>query len=62
MDSTLRKGKQKLHLWPDREADGKQDTSTPSKIKTKDSDDMNKLEKVKQRFIKNKQVRLINKV
>ncbi|KAG1204363.1 hypothetical protein G6F70_000580 [Rhizopus microsporus] len=47
---TLRKGKQKLHLWPDREADGKQDTSTPSKIKTKDSDDMNKLEKLVKRY------------
>lgn len=44
--STLRKGKQKLHLWPNQEADGQQDTTTPSKIKNGDNDDMNKLEKV----------------
>jgi hypothetical protein len=35
-----------LHLWPDREADGSIETVTPSKVKNKDDNDMNKLEKV----------------
>lgn len=43
---TLRRAKQKLHVWPDVEADGKQGTTTPSKIKNKQDNDMNKLEKV----------------
>lgn len=42
--STLRKGKHKLHVWPDVEADGSVDTTTPSKVKS--DDDMDKLEKV----------------
>ncbi|KAI8887127.1 phosphatidylinositol 3-kinase [Backusella circina FSU 941] len=46
---TLRKGKQKLHLWPNVEADGSQNTTTPSKIKGTD-DDMNKLEKLVKRY------------
>ncbi|CEP14473.1 hypothetical protein [Parasitella parasitica] len=47
---TLRKGKQKLHLWPDCEADGNHDTSTPSKLSNIDDNDMNKLEKLMKRF------------
>lgn len=42
--STIRRGKQKLHLWPGQEADGRVDTITPSKVKT--NSDMDKLEKV----------------
>ncbi|KAG0768538.1 hypothetical protein G6F57_004034 [Rhizopus arrhizus] len=47
---TLRRAKQKLHVWPDVEADGKQDTTTPSKIKNKQDNDMNKLEKLVKRY------------
>ncbi|RUS25298.1 hypothetical protein BC938DRAFT_472360, partial [Jimgerdemannia flammicorona] len=42
--STLRKGKHKLYLWPDREADGKVDTTTPSKVGA--NSEMDRLEKV----------------
>ena len=42
--STLRRGKQKLHIWTGKEADGRVNTTTPSKIKM--DDDMEKLEKV----------------
>lgn len=41
---TLRRGKHRLYLWPDREADGSNDTSTPSKTGTRD--EMGRLEKV----------------
>jgi hypothetical protein len=44
--STLRKGKHKLYVWPDCEADGNHDSKTPSKIKNNDDNEMNKLEKV----------------
>lgn len=44
--STLRKGKHKLNIWPDVEADGNHDTTTPSKVKGQNDNDMNKLEKV----------------
>lgn len=44
--STLRKGKHKLHVWPDCEADGNHDTTTPSKLKDHQENDMDKLEKV----------------
>ncbi|RCH78648.1 Phosphatidylinositol (PI) 3-kinase, partial [Rhizopus stolonifer] len=47
---TLRKGKHKLHLWPDCEADGSRDTTTPSKIKQDQDSDMNKLEKLVKRY------------
>ncbi|KAI0774997.1 atypical/PIKK/PI3K protein kinase [Trametes elegans] len=41
---TLRRGKHRMVLWPDREADGANDTTTPSKIGTRD--EMGRLEKV----------------
>lgn len=47
---TLRKGKQKLHLWANSEADGNHDTSTPSKLPNNENNDMNKLEKLMKRF------------
>ncbi|GAN11171.1 phosphatidylinositol 3-kinase [Mucor ambiguus] len=47
---TLRKGKQKLHIWRDCEADGNHDTSTPSKLSNHEDNDMNKLEKLMKRF------------
>lgn len=42
---SLRRGKHRLLLWPDREADGSHETSTPSKIGTRD--EMGRLEKVR---------------
>ncbi|KAI9320243.1 phosphatidylinositol 3-kinase [Dichotomocladium elegans] len=45
---TLRKGKHKLHLWPGQEADGRDDTKTPSDVKI--DDDMEKLEKLVKRY------------
>ncbi|OBZ85899.1 Phosphatidylinositol 3-kinase catalytic subunit type 3 [Choanephora cucurbitarum] len=47
---TLRKGKHKLHLWRDCEADGSHDTTTPSKAKHDHDQDMNKLEKLVKRY------------
>ncbi|KAI7891262.1 kinase-like domain-containing protein [Mucor mucedo] len=47
---TLRKGKHKLYLWPDCEADGNHETTTPSKLKHNDDNDMNKLEKLVKRY------------
>ena len=41
--STLRRGKHRLFLWPDVEADGSADTRTPSKTEVKD--EMGRLEK-----------------
>lgn len=41
---SLRRGKHRLLLWPDREADGSNDTTTPSKIGVRD--EMGRLEKV----------------
>ena len=41
---TLRRGKHRLLLWPDIEADGSVETSTPSKMATQD--EMGRLEKV----------------
>ncbi|CAO3592164.1 unnamed protein product [Absidia cylindrospora] len=46
--STLRKGKHKLHLWTKTEADGRTNTTTPSKIEA--TDDMDKLEKLVKRY------------
>ncbi|KAG2220421.1 hypothetical protein INT45_000646 [Circinella minor] len=45
---TLRRGKQKLHIWTGKEADGRVNTTTPSKIKM--DDDMEKLEKLVKRY------------
>ncbi|KAI9268862.1 kinase-like domain-containing protein [Phascolomyces articulosus] len=45
---TLRRGKQKLHIWPGKEADGRVNTTTPSKVKM--DDDMEKLEKLVKRY------------
>ncbi|KAF7721959.1 Phosphatidylinositol (PI) 3-kinase [Apophysomyces ossiformis] len=45
---TLRKGKHKLHLWQGYEADGRTNTTTPSKVKL--DDDMDKLEKLVKRY------------
>ncbi|KAK4513454.1 uncharacterized protein ATC70_005455 [Mucor velutinosus] len=47
---TLRKGKQKLHIWRGCEADGNHDTSTPSKLPNHEDNDMNKLEKLMKKF------------
>ena len=41
---SLRRGKHRLYLWPGREADGSNETSTPSKTGTRD--EMGRLEKV----------------
>ena len=41
---TLRRGKHRLLLWPDKEADGSTETATPSKVGTRD--EMGRLEKV----------------
>lgn len=41
---TLRRGKHRMILWPDREADGANESTTPSKIGTRD--EMGRLEKV----------------
>lgn len=43
-NNTLRKGKQKLYLWPGVEGDGQSNTSTPSKQRQKD--EMDRLEKL----------------
>ncbi|RUP49834.1 phosphatidylinositol 3-kinase [Jimgerdemannia flammicorona] len=48
---TLRKGKHKLYLWPDREADGKVDTTTPSKVGA--NSEMDRLEKLMKRHERN---------
>ncbi|GAA5972036.1 hypothetical protein JCM11641_002465 [Rhodosporidiobolus odoratus] len=42
--STLKKGKQRLYLWKGQEADGREDTETPSKVGLKD--EMGRLEKL----------------
>jgi hypothetical protein len=41
---TLKRGKHRLLLWPDQEADGSVESSTPSKLGTRD--EMGRLEKV----------------
>ena len=41
---TLRRGKHRMLLWPDKEADGSLETTTPSKSETRD--EMGRLEKV----------------
>jgi Phosphoinositide 3-kinase C2 len=40
----MRKGKHKLYVWPDVEADGKNETSTPSKLKT--TSELDRLERL----------------
>lgn len=47
---TLRKGKHKLNIWSDVEADGNHDTTTPSKLKKNNDNDMDKLEKLVKRY------------
>lgn len=42
---TLRRGKHRLFLWAGREADGSDDSATPSKLGTRD--EMGRLEKVR---------------
>ncbi|GAA6011669.1 hypothetical protein JCM10207_004202 [Rhodosporidiobolus poonsookiae] len=42
--ATLKKGKQRLHLWKGKEADGSAETETPSKVGLKD--EMGRLEKL----------------
>ncbi|CAH1760959.1 5700_t:CDS:10 [Entrophospora sp. SA101] len=49
--NTLRKGKQKLYLWPNVEADGDDNTQTPSK--TGDKNEMDRLEKLVKRYERN---------
>lgn len=44
--STLKKGKQRMLLWPDKEADVSNDSSTPSKIPGEPKDERGRLEKV----------------
>lgn len=46
---TLRRGKHRMVLWPDREADGANETTTPSKIGTRD--EMGRLEKVRKNIM-----------
>ena len=45
--STLKKGKQRMFLWPDKEADVSNDSSTPSKIPGEPKDERGRLEKVR---------------
>ncbi|CAL1715935.1 unnamed protein product [Somion occarium] len=45
---TLRRGKHRLLLWPDREADGAMDTTTASKVGTRD--EMGRLEKLVKKY------------
>lgn len=45
---TLRRGKHRLLLWPDREADGSVETTTPSKLGTRD--EMGRLEKLVKKY------------
>jgi hypothetical protein len=45
IDRALRRGKHRLLLWPDQEADGSVDSTTPSKVGTRD--EMGRLEKVR---------------
>ncbi|CAB5209963.1 unnamed protein product [Rhizophagus irregularis] len=52
----LRKGKHKLYLWPDVEADGRDHTTTPSKIG--EVDEMDRLEKLVKRYDRNDITRL----
>ena len=43
---TLKKGKQRLLLWPDREGDANTESSTPSKTPGEAKDERGRLEKV----------------
>jgi phosphatidylinositol 3-kinase len=45
--NTLKKGKQRMLLWPDREADASIESSTPSKVTGQDKDERGRLEKVR---------------
>ncbi|KAL1949822.1 hypothetical protein VTO73DRAFT_8703 [Trametes versicolor] len=45
---TLRRGKHRMVLWPDREADGANEPTTPSKIGTRD--EMGRLEKLVKKY------------
>ncbi|KII89648.1 hypothetical protein PLICRDRAFT_158734 [Plicaturopsis crispa FD-325 SS-3] len=45
---TLRRGKHRLLLWPGREADGSIETTTPSKLETRD--EMGRLEKLVKKY------------
>src|ERR1700722_2612160 len=45
IDRALRRGKHRLLLWPDQEADGSADSTTPSKVGTRD--EMGRLQKVR---------------
>ncbi|KAH8100166.1 atypical/PIKK/PI3K protein kinase [Cristinia sonorae] len=45
---TLRRGKHRMLLWPDREADGSTETATPSKVGTRD--EMGRLEKLVKKY------------
>ena len=44
INSSLKKGKHRLFLWPEQEADGSADSVTPSKVELQD--EMGRLEKV----------------
>ncbi|CAG8435890.1 679_t:CDS:10 [Funneliformis caledonium] len=54
--NTLRKGKHKLFLWPDVEADGRDHTTTPSKVG--EEDEMDRLEKLVKRYERKEMPRL----
>ncbi|CAI2174621.1 6179_t:CDS:10, partial [Funneliformis geosporum] len=54
--NTLRKGKHKLFLWPDVEADGRDRTTTPSKVG--EEDEMDRLEKLVKRYERKEMPRL----
>lgn len=47
--NTLKKGKQRMLLWPDREADASVESSTPSKVTGQETDERGRLEKVSER-------------
>ena len=44
--NTLKKGKQRMLLWPDKEADASVESSTPSKVTGQETDERGRLEKV----------------
>jgi len=44
--NTLKKGKQRMLLWPDKEADASVESSTPSKVTGQEKDERGRLEKV----------------
>ncbi|CAG8726130.1 17305_t:CDS:10, partial [Acaulospora morrowiae] len=54
--NTLRRGKHKCYLWPNVEADGREHTTTPSKVG--DKNEMDRLEKLVKRYERNDMAKL----